>query len=241
MPEDKSPKTTSKQTTSPASKPAEAPMVKPATKTSGLAIAALILVFIPGLTWIGLILGIVALVSIKKSGDKGKGLAIAAIILSIVFMLISVAAVWAVYFAANKAANDAGLNINTKDKTVTVNKDGESVSVGENAKLPDGFPSDVPIYEPSDVIASLSTGKDSYSASLVSNDSVTKISEYYTSELSKNGWQSSEDTASITLQSGSGSTYTKGDRTLLVIIASDKSSANKTSITLSVTMADMSQ
>lgn len=240
MPEDKSPKPANKQPEVAASKPVEAPVAKPAgTKTSGMAIAAIILAFFFPI--IGLILGIVALSGIKKSGEKGKGLSIAAIIISIVLMLASIGIVWGLYYTANKAVKDAGLDINTQEKTVTVNKNGESVSVGENAKLPDGFPSDVPIYEPSDVIASLSTGKDSYSASLVSNDSVSKISEYYTSELSKNGWQSSEDTTSITLQSGSGATYTKGDRTLLVIIASDKSSANKTSVTLSVTMADMSQ
>ena len=156
-------------------------------------------------------------------------------------MLISVGAIWALFYSANKAVKDAGLDINTQEKTVTVNKDGESVSVGENAKLPDGFPSDVPIYEPSDVIASLSTGKDSYSASLISNDSVSKISDYYASELSKNGWQSSEDTTSITLQSGSGATYVKGNRTLLVILASDKSTSSKTNITLSVSKTDSAQ
>ena len=240
MPEDKSSKPANKQPEPTTSKPVEAPVAKPAgTKTSGMAIAAIILAFFFPI--IGLILGIVALSGIKKSGEKGRGLSIAAIILSIVFMLISVGAIWALFYSANKAVKDAGLDINTQEKTVTVNKDGESVSVGENAKLPDGFPSDVPIYEPSDVIASLSTGKDSYSASLISNDSVSKISDYYASELSKNGWQSSEDTTSITLQSGSGATYVKGNRTLLVILASDKSTSSKTNITLSVSKTDSAQ
>ena len=44
---------------------------------------------------LGLIFGIIALVQIKKSGEKGKGLAIAAIILPFV-MIILVGIVWAV-------------------------------------------------------------------------------------------------------------------------------------------------
>ena len=53
-------------------------------KTNTLAIVALILAFIMPL--IGLILGIIALVQIKKKGQKGKGLAIAAIIIPVVFI-----------------------------------------------------------------------------------------------------------------------------------------------------------
>jgi hypothetical protein len=238
MPEDKSSKPVNKQPEQTTASPAAAPVAKPAgTKTSGLAIAALILAFIPGLTLIGLILGIVALVSIKKSGEKGKGLAIAAIILSVVFMLVSAGAVWAIYYSANKSLKDAGINVDTKSNTVTVNKDGESVSIGENAKLPDDFPSDVPIYEPSDVVASLKNGENSYSATLLSSDSISKVTEYYTAELPKNGWQTSDDTSSLTLENSTISTYKKDNRTLGVIVATDPSS-NKTSITLSVTVEE---
>src|SRR6185312_8682605 len=66
-----------------------------AAKTSGLAITSLILgifgMFTCGLTaLVGLILGIVALVKINKSGGtvRGKGLAIAGIILSALFIFI---------------------------------------------------------------------------------------------------------------------------------------------------------
>ena len=237
MPEDKSSKPANSQTPTSTNQPAE-PVTAPAgTKTSGMAIASLILAFLFPL--IGLILGIVALSSIKKSGEKGKGLAIAGIIISIVIMISGIAAGYAIYYSANKAVKDAGLNVDANNKTVTVNKDGKSVSLGENAKLPDGFPSDVPIYKPSDVLAALNSGEQEYSASLVSPDSVSKISSYYASELPKQGWTSSDDTSSVTLQNGSIATFTKGDRTLGVIIASDPNSSNKTSITLSVSMKNM--
>jgi hypothetical protein len=238
MPEEKSSKSASNQTAKPTEQPVAAPVAPPAgTKTSGMAIASLILAFLFPL--IGLILGIVALSSIKKSGEKGKGLAIAGIIISIVIMISGIAAGYAIYYSANKAVKDAGLNIDANSKTVTVNKDGQSVSLGENAKLPDDFPSDVPIYEPSDVVASLHNEEHSYSASLLSPDSISKVSSYYASELPKLGWTSSEDTTAVTLQNGSIATFTKGDRTLGVIIASDPSSSSKTSITLSVSMTGM--
>jgi Co/Zn/Cd efflux system component len=65
--------------------------------TSGLSIAGLILAFLAPL--IGLILSIVALVQIKKTGQKGKGLAIAGIIVSILEMA-AIGAIIAVVVAA---------------------------------------------------------------------------------------------------------------------------------------------
>lgn len=231
MPEDKSSKPVSKQPEQAAS-PTAAPVAKPAgTKTSGLAIAAIILAFLFPL--IGLILGIVALSSIKKSGEKGRGLAIASIVVSLLIMLSGIAIGYMLYNSATKSLKDAGINVDTKSNTVTVNKDGESVSIGENAKLP----SDVPIYEPSDVVASLKNGDNSYSATLLSPDSISKVTEYYTAELPKNGWQTSDDTSSLTLENSTISTYKKDNRTLGVIVATDPSS-NKTSITLSVTVQE---
>lgn len=55
-------------------------------KTSTLAIIALIMAFVMPL--IGMILGIIALGKIKKSGEKGKGLAVAAIVIPIILFLL---------------------------------------------------------------------------------------------------------------------------------------------------------
>ncbi len=62
-------------------------------KYNTLAILAIIFAFLFPLA--GIILGIIALNQIKKTGEKGKGLAIAAIILPIV-MIILVGIVWAI-------------------------------------------------------------------------------------------------------------------------------------------------
>ncbi|MDQ1609332.1 MAG: hypothetical protein QOE16_2064, partial [Microbacteriaceae bacterium] len=67
---------------------------KPAERTNPLAIASLIVVFFSSL--IGLILGHVALSQIKRSGENGRGLALAAVIVGWTFtgvvIVIAVAA-----------------------------------------------------------------------------------------------------------------------------------------------------
>lgn len=68
-----------------------APPVPPTQGTNGLAIASLILafVFFP----FGLLLGIIALVQINKSGEKGRGLAIAGVVISCLALVAAAAAV----------------------------------------------------------------------------------------------------------------------------------------------------
>lgn len=210
-----------------------APTVTPdSEKTSGVAVAALILAFFFPL--IGLILGIVALSSIKKSGEKGKGLAKAAIIISIILMLLGVAIAGFVVYSAQKAVKDAGLNV-SKGTISATNKDGESVSIGNDVKLPNGFPSDVPIYEPSDTKAAVTTAKDSFAITLLTSDSADKVKSFYDSKLASEGWTANDNNSQYDFSSGRIASYTKDTRTLGVLIASDESTgSNKTSVTLTV-------
>lgn len=76
-----------------------------AKKKKGLSIAALVcslLFWIPLLSWIfvilGLVLGIVSLVKIKKEPKKyaGKGMAIAAVIISAIIFLLGIITIFAV-------------------------------------------------------------------------------------------------------------------------------------------------
>ena len=72
---------------------------------SAVAIVALVAVFVFPLA--GLILGIVALSSIKKNGQQGKGLAITAIVLGAVFTLISVAFFFLIFAIGSSAKANA--------------------------------------------------------------------------------------------------------------------------------------
>lgn len=64
------------------------PALQPPPPVNGLAIAALVLgvlCFLPG---VGLLLGVVALVQIRKKGERGKGMAVAGIVLSTIGALL---------------------------------------------------------------------------------------------------------------------------------------------------------
>jgi len=80
-----------------------------------MAIVALILAIIPGTQLIGLILGIVALVQSRKAGAK-NGLALAAIIVSIVLMIVGIiiffALVWPPIAAGMTCASDPTAIVN---------------------------------------------------------------------------------------------------------------------------------
>jgi hypothetical protein len=220
-------------------KPAEQPSAPaPATnpqgdkpKTNGLAVAALICAFF--IPIIGLILGIVALVQIKKSHEGGKGLAIASIVVSVTITLLVTLAVFGSIFAFSQFAKQNGVNIDTKNGSVDVKgKDGESLSIG-NAKVPEGFPADVPIYKPSDVIVSLKV-KDGYNVTLATNDSSQQVADYYKSELAKNGW-TNQDTSAV-FNANVAQAYQKGNTNLVIVIGNDQKASNGKQTTVSLTV-----
>lgn len=64
------------------------PALQPPPPVNGLAIAALVLGFFCLMPFVGLILGIVALVQIRKRGERGKGMAVAGIVLSTIGTLL---------------------------------------------------------------------------------------------------------------------------------------------------------
>jgi hypothetical protein len=113
-------------------------------------------------------------------------------------------------------------------------KDGETATIGKSVSLPSGFPSDVPIYKPSDVIVATSNdGK--YSVSLLTSDSETKVSEYYTKQLASNGWVAPQGGGDIRYEGGMISNLEKDGNVLgLIIAANTKSNDGKTSITITV-------
>ncbi|MEZ5116892.1 MAG: DUF4190 domain-containing protein [Candidatus Nanopelagicales bacterium] len=69
----------------------------PPPSTNGFAVAALIcglLAFLTGITAVlGIIFGLVALSQIKKTGQQGRGMAIAGLVISIVILVISIVAI----------------------------------------------------------------------------------------------------------------------------------------------------
>lgn len=103
-------------------------------KTNTLAIVGFILIFIPLLSLIGWILCIIAFFQIKKTGEKGKGLAIAGILIPIivVILLVVVAAVFikVAWPAVKEVLTNAAVCGNGPN--ITIEEDGNSIICGED-------------------------------------------------------------------------------------------------------------
>ncbi len=97
-----------------------------------MAIVALILAIIPGTQVIGLILGIVALVQSRKAGVK-NGLAIAAIIVSVVLLIIGIIIVIALISFAASVGGDLMTQVNAclQDPTGSVTYQGMTYTCQE--------------------------------------------------------------------------------------------------------------
>ena len=203
-------------------------------KTNTMAIAAIITTFLFPL--VGLILGIIALKQIKQSKEAGRGLALTAVILSSIWVALIALAIIMIGifgFAVNKAANDAGVSVNTNTGTVTVNKDGNSAQIGESVKLPDGFPSIMPIYSGAKLSAASKTNGSDYAITASTTDSVEKVVSYYKTQLVSNGWtiDSSTDSSDTT---GKGTLITASTSTLNGSVGIYGGNDGKTSLIINV-------
>ena len=86
----------------PAQQPAATPAPAPAEKWNVLSIIAFIIVFF-GFSLVSIILGFIGLNQIKKTGERGRGLALWAIILGFVSIVIGI--IFWIVFVAVIAAN----------------------------------------------------------------------------------------------------------------------------------------
>jgi ABC-type lipoprotein release transport system permease subunit len=138
-----------------------------------------------------------------------------------------------VFFASlfNKATD--GVDVN--DGTVTIQSDDGKVttSAGEGAKLADGWPSDVPIFEPSTLRSSSTSENTSFSAVASTASSVTDVSAYYKAQMAAQGWATQLDSSSA---EGTLLSFSKDNRTSSVIVTTsdDNSSSEKTGFVISI-------
>ncbi|MBI4734321.1 MAG: hypothetical protein HY779_05900 [Rubrobacteridae bacterium] len=121
--------------------------------------------------------------------------------------------------ASEKAAESAAENLlekTTGAKDVDINENGGSIKVktdqgeteisgssGKEVKMPDDFPSDIPIYDPAKLTNALKTtsdGKTGFNIVFESSDKPGDVVKFYKEELPKNGY-----TISSTFESGAGS------------------------------------
>jgi len=106
------------------------------------------------------------------------------------------------------------------DKVTIETKDGKSTfASGGNAKVPENFPKDVPVYAGASILASASVPNGSV-LTLQTKDAAAKVMSFYKGKLTGSGW-----TSEMTMEQGEQlmSAYKKGKKTISIIAGkSDK-------------------
>ena len=106
-------------------------------------------------------------------------------------------------------------DVDLDDGSVKLNTNEGSLEIGEEVDLPSGFPSDIYVIDGT-ITAAMSTGEDTYTASIETTKSVSEAKTKYVSELENDGWD-----ITMTLDIGEGSTIgaEKDNRSVSISIA----------------------
>ncbi len=141
------------------------------------------------------------------------------VVLVAVFALALVVSVTGCDMLIRKGVEEAtGVKVDENDGTTTLETPEGKASTTEG-KLPDGFPSDVPIYQPSTIksgVAVEAKGKKQFMVGLQSSDAQKAVYDWYKSEIAKAGWEL--DTAGQYTQMGGVLAAKKGDQQLAVTV-----------------------
>jgi hypothetical protein len=114
-----------------------------------------------------------------------RRLRIAIAILVLMALALSVTGCGALIKSAAEQAT--GVKVDQSGDGVTVTgPDGQTVTTGESAELPDGFPTDVPLYE-GKIVSSVKTGN-GFLVSLETPDEAKAIYDWYQTEVEAEGW-----------------------------------------------------
>jgi hypothetical protein len=123
---------------------------------------------------------------------------------------------------AARQGSEANVEIDDESFSMQVQgKDGQqTLQIGEDTKLPEGFPEDVPLYPDwTIVVAHTQAGDSIFMIQAQSADPLPQVAEFFTEKVPQNGWEEKSNTSQgekmKILQ------YAKDDRTLNFIINAD--------------------
>jgi hypothetical protein len=112
------------------------------------------------------------------------------------------------------------------DKVSVQAEDGTKVEVGGEQKLPEGFPTEVPIYAGAKIVGSTTAAggesQTSYTVSYLAPDEMAVVARWYTSKLKSGGWKSV-----MTAQTGDGAIMASERGDLTVNVSVNPSSTEK--------------
>ncbi len=157
---------------------------------------------------------------------------IARIALSLLLAGLAVAVVGCQSIAeqATEAAVEqaTGVKIDKSGDEVTIQgEDGTEMTASSAGDLPEGFPTDVPVYE-GDIIASVKAAE-GYSVTIEAASDVSTVFDWYKTELDAQGWKIMSE---VKVQDGGALSAEKGNQQLQVTFGADSGDANKTTISL---------
>jgi len=152
----------------------------------------------------------------EKEEPKKKSNKLLIILLSVLAVLVLVGlAAWVLWrslggkisskFLSLFLSKTAGENVKVENdgKKISFDGKGGQFSYSAEGKLPDGFPSDFPIYPGAKLTSSwTTTGEDSKGISVVweTTDSVTQVKLFYKDKLTAGGWKIDNELAQETMQ-----------------------------------------
>jgi len=114
-----------------------------------------------------------------------------------------------------KATGADDVDLNSSSGGVTIkNAKGDVMQTGQGTKLPDGWPSDVPVYPGSTVISAVSSPKTKL-VHLQTKAEPDDVIQFYKGKLP------GEKTHEVSMGQGRGATFKDGDRTINVFVGGD--------------------
>lgn len=180
----------------------------------------------------------------KKSGGNNKTLVIVLVVVFVVLVLPGLViggAIW--WFGRNgtdkvaeniiESATGSDVDIDSSNGSYTIKSGDGSAELSSSAKLPDNFPSDVPLYGNQTITSSYrsSSDGDSYwSVSATTSDKQSDVEsdlkDQFTDWTSGGEYSVNDSTTTV---------YEMGDLTVTLTVAPDSSDSSLTSITYMVT------
>jgi len=155
--------------------------------------------------------------------------------LAIVTMLVVAFSVVGCQQVAEKATEAAiekstGVEVDQEGDEVTIKgEDGTEITASSDGQLPDGFPTDIPVYE-GQITSSLKADK-GWSVTIEAADDVETVFTWYKQELEASGWKIVSE---MKVTDGGVLVAEKGDQSVQVTLGTSSSDAAKTSIALFV-------
>lgn len=123
----------------------------------------------------------------------------------------------------------ADVDVSEGGDKVTIETDEGKLTIGKN-EVPESFPSDLSIYPGAEVTGSFES-EGNVTVALRTSDSISKVTNFYKSDLEKNGWKiistsSVKETTVFTAE--------KGNNSVLISVGSDADEEDKTGVAIIV-------